>query len=330
MALRGIYALFSRHGVKNWSELVAPAERLARFGAPTSRAFAKDVEAHADFLYNNPRLRAYFSAPDGRLIGEGDSLEQVALGAVLSAIRFRGPGVFYTGENAQRLVEEVQAAGGTLTMEDLATVTPVWREPYRVEFGNDVLFYTDPPLRNTSSGIINVEDLADESSDAFAADAANRLRAILERPSEGFPMGRDGFLVTDRWGNAVACEVTLGRRFGSNRLLPGFGFLLADGAPAAIQRPDVGPALLTNEFSKLFRYGVASTGGRDGDAAAMMRTIDILAGEVSGPAVSQLREIADRDSLVSSIRCEDGLPVVPSLCSFAIDPKSHGLSTNGL
>ena len=40
-AVRGMFALYSRYGRLEWGRLVAPAENLARFGHPISRALAR-------------------------------------------------------------------------------------------------------------------------------------------------------------------------------------------------------------------------------------------------------------------------------------------------
>src|SRR5690606_40496386 len=42
---RGLAALHARLGRLRWEQVVAPAENLTRFGIPTSRALARDIEA---------------------------------------------------------------------------------------------------------------------------------------------------------------------------------------------------------------------------------------------------------------------------------------------
>ena len=41
---RGFFALHSKYGVLRWEQVVAPAEGLARFGTPVSRALARDLK----------------------------------------------------------------------------------------------------------------------------------------------------------------------------------------------------------------------------------------------------------------------------------------------
>ncbi|MFZ1416619.1 MAG: gamma-glutamyltransferase, partial [Defluviicoccus sp.] len=95
---RGLYTLHARYGRLPWSQLVAPAERLARFGAPVSRAFARDLEAVQNTRAGENGLRRLFGTADGsRMLGEGDTIVQLELAATLSRLRSEGPAGLYTG-----------------------------------------------------------------------------------------------------------------------------------------------------------------------------------------------------------------------------------------
>lgn len=141
---RGLAALHARYGRFPWRAVVSPAERLARIGQRVSRAFATDLVRAADPLYGEPTARAVF-APDGRLVGEGDRLVQPDLAGVLGQVRARGAGALYNGPLARRMVEGVQSAGGTLTLEELQGYTPAWRTSIIVPYDDSELHFTPPP-----------------------------------------------------------------------------------------------------------------------------------------------------------------------------------------
>ncbi len=48
--VRAITLMHVRHGASRWEQVVAPAERLARFGVPVSRALSRDMQAGAGML----------------------------------------------------------------------------------------------------------------------------------------------------------------------------------------------------------------------------------------------------------------------------------------
>ena len=145
-AVRGMFALHARYGTLPWSQLLAPAEQAARLGHPMSRALATDLARVAGPLFNNPDIAAVFGREDGSPLGEGDMLVQLDLSSVISQLRIRGPGGFYSGALARQLADSVSAAGGAMTIDDMRGYKPVWRETLQIPLGDDVLHTMGPPL----------------------------------------------------------------------------------------------------------------------------------------------------------------------------------------
>lgn len=140
---RGMAALHARYGTLDWRSLLAPAERIARFGDPLTRASAAAYSAGGQALFAQSEARRIF-APRGALPVENHSLPQSDLADVLASIRLNGATAMYKGPLADELVRSVKAAGGTLVREDLWNFKPIWREVEGIEFGND-RFYAAPP-----------------------------------------------------------------------------------------------------------------------------------------------------------------------------------------
>ena len=59
-AVRGMFALHARYGAMAWESLLLPAERLARFGNPVSRALALQLADLPPGQFEAPGVRAMF------------------------------------------------------------------------------------------------------------------------------------------------------------------------------------------------------------------------------------------------------------------------------
>ena len=183
---RGFFALQARHGLLLWREIVAPAEQLARFGHPTSRAFSRDLQSIGPALLGDAGARGMFAGKSGDLVaGEGESIEQVDLAATLGMLRARGVGPLYVGPYARTFVDAVNRAGGTLSVEDLRQFTPVWRDSVRVMIGNEVAHFAPPPA---AASTVTAEMLAmlDDNGDYDTKDLGVRAHLIAETGMRAF------------------------------------------------------------------------------------------------------------------------------------------------
>lgn len=59
-------------------------------------------------------------APDGVLLKEGDTIQNVNLFRTLGLIAEQGPDAFYHGKVADAIISKIRAEGGIMTREDLA------------------------------------------------------------------------------------------------------------------------------------------------------------------------------------------------------------------
>lgn len=184
--VRGLYTLQARYGRLPWSQLMAPAERLARFGAPVSRAFARDLEALRDTGAGDSGLRRLFGTADGsRIMGEGDTVVQLELAATLSRLRSEGPAGLYAGPGAVAFASAAQAGGGALNHTDLAGYRPLWRDTLRLKIGSETVHLPPPP---SLGGLIAAEMLAILSDgDRFRkAGADERDHLLVEVGARAF------------------------------------------------------------------------------------------------------------------------------------------------
>jgi gamma-glutamyltranspeptidase/glutathione hydrolase len=189
--IRGFFALQGRYGRLRWSQLLAPAENLARFGVRVSRALSHDVQQVQDALQVEPQTRRILSADGGpELVREGDLLVQPDLATMIAQLRTLGPNEFYTGRLGTRFRADVLAAGGSLDATDLEEYQPEWRKPLAVGFDSRKAYFVPPPpaggaLAGQTWAMLVKDgrwiDTPQQGRDATLVDAA--ARSFADRPS---------------------------------------------------------------------------------------------------------------------------------------------------
>lgn len=144
--VRGFFAMHAKYGRLRWPRIVAPAEKLARFGIKVSRAFAHDLSRVEQALATEPTVQSVFARAGGKgLVKEGDTLVQPELTTILGRLRSLGPIDFYSGGTARKLVTAANAAGGSLSFEDLNGFQPLWLKPMVVPFQGLETHFAPPP-----------------------------------------------------------------------------------------------------------------------------------------------------------------------------------------
>ena len=130
------------------------------------------------------------------------------------------------------------------------------------------------------------------------------------------------FGAVDRVGNATICATTMGNLFGTGRMLPGLGFLLA-ASPANAPSPLLSVALAWSPRDNGFK---AAVGGSGQNGAAMATASAMLNALKTGQAMAS--EVPD-PGRANAIACGKYLPDNPASCSAAVDPRDSGLPLMG-
>jgi len=330
---RGMFALHARYGQLRWQQVVFPAEDMARFGAPVSRALAHELG----------RGGGAFKTKSGGVPKEGDNLQQVELAATLGRIRAKGAGEIYTGLLARKLEAGVAAMGAKLPIADLRGYRPVWRQTATAHFGNHTVHFPPAPI---SGGVIaaHMWDSLEENGAYVPSPAAARqkslkasseaaIRAVLLPKKRKLNFRSDygvtSFATIDRAGGAVACSVTANRRFGVGRIIPGTGVLAAWAPGKANGGVSLAPMLIVNPHSGNGYLAAAASGNVGAPGALMSVVLRVLLDEqpvetaLAGPRFHAAGVDAAK-ARVNIIHCPGGMPDVPESCSYGVDPGGHG------
>ena len=218
----GLIEALRRFGSIPLEELVVPAIRLARDGAPVNREQAYILDILAPIHERLPGTRELY-APEGRTLREGETFRFPELAEALERFAAEGAAPFYRGEIAATLSDFVVERGGTLGRDDLAAYAAIERPPVRARFrGTEVL--TNPPPSAGGTLIVysldRLERLGPVSGPeqlVAAMDAANAHRAdLLGSTTHISAIDADGMCV------AVTCS----NGSGSGVLVPGTGVIL--------------------------------------------------------------------------------------------------------
>ncbi len=351
---RGLYALHARYGALRWRAVVAPAERLARFGTGASRALVRTLKAAGGRL-RGETARGTFLA-DGGPPEVGMSLRRLSLAGTLSRLRREGAVDLYSGEAADRFLADARdVAEAPVPAAALRDVLPEWTAPATAGAGDHVV--AAPPAGALAD--------AWRKLPAGTAPGDDALHAATGDLTGGGPPAA-GVAALDGRGNAVACAFTLNRPFGTGRLGRESGlFVAAPPADAAKPLAGLAPVLVVNRPThSVLLAATASTGWRDtlpvARAAAVDAAARLLAGRgdvkavlnrprggyAVGPGSGRAAVEADvpparRDALraagltlverphlgrVNAIFCRGGSPNNTGTCRAAADPRWSSLA----
>ncbi len=343
MFARGLFALHTRIPVRPFEELMAPAEQRARLGTTVSRGLAEDLAAVSGPLLADPGARAVFARPDGRVKVNGDPLLQPLLATTLTQLRLSGVGDLHQGLLARRLEEASRPVGGNLTVDELRgpRTVPTVMPPLAVQGrnGDQVAFLPLPADGGLASAATYLALKGGQSLEAAAArgqavaatwrrsggDADALLTANVPAAGTGPLPASAGLAVFDRNGNAVSCAFTMNNLFGTGRVTPGMGVLLAP-APGvgAVQPPLLSAGIAWSPNLAAFHMVAAGSGQHAAPLAVagpMARVIE--GGLVPQGAVESGRMVPARGQYGI---CTNYLPGTESRCVAISDPDGHGVA----
>ena len=184
--VRGFWEASRRYGKLDWKTLVEPALKLARDGFAVDEVLARSLQSQARMMDEFPEFGRNFRKAGGAYYDSGETLKQPDLAWTLQQIYDRGPDGFYKGEVAKKIVDDVQAHGGIITLKDLANYEAKVRRPVRGTYrGYEVVGM--PPASSGGTTVIqmlNILEAYDLSS--MGRRDASTIHLLAETMRAGF------------------------------------------------------------------------------------------------------------------------------------------------
>jgi gamma-glutamyltranspeptidase/glutathione hydrolase len=152
--LRVLEIAHARSGRTPWLDLFAAAIAVAEDGfvvrPHVATLFGQTERVHGRLPYGDKLrfgedARRIYLRPDGTPKRAGDRIVNPDLASTLSTIARAGAEDFYTGEIAERIINDMKQNDGLLSTADLATCTPFSAEPMSVTYRGFTVDLPPPP-----------------------------------------------------------------------------------------------------------------------------------------------------------------------------------------
>jgi gamma-glutamyltranspeptidase / glutathione hydrolase len=253
----GMEQAHRRHAKMSWRELVGPSIALAGEGLLVDWWTTAMIASSAADLRRYPASAAAYlrdGLPPNAQWGIKNvvRMPQGTLRATLAQLAAQGPRDFYQGDLACSIAADVQAGGGALSVEDLASFRAYQREPLVIPYRGGHVYATPEltagptlacTLRQLQRDLHHARGESGPDAVAYSAYALalqsayrDRLRDMGDadgrraRGAEDLaPACTTHFSVVDRDGNMAAVTQTLLSNFGSRYVLPQTGVTMNNG-----------------------------------------------------------------------------------------------------
>ncbi len=338
MLPRGLFALQIRFGHLPFETVIQPAEQLARQGVHVSRAFVHDLTVVAGPLAGDPGAASVFFH-SGHPVAEGDLMVQPDLASTIAQLRTAGVGDLYVGVLARRVVTGAPTAGASLSLSDLRNALPKVVGTLTTDAPNgDKVTFLPPPADGGLAAAAAFQVLEGNPADTTSATArglavasrwrqggtdVNAVMAASNLPAANLPPlpASTTFAALDKDGNAVVCAVTMGNLFGTGRMAPGTGILLA-ASPSWLPPPLLTAAIAYSPRKQAFHALAGGSGQAGAPLAAAMMMQEALSQTPTPASVPE-------PGRANVLACSRYLPGDAKLCTFATDPRGFGLAVGG-
>jgi gamma-glutamyltranspeptidase/glutathione hydrolase len=211
----GFEAAHERHGSASRASIMAAAIDYAREGFEMHPFLWGEVFTQFHLIALTPQGQEIFMK-NNTLPRPGDLLVQKRAADTLEALLAEGNEYFYRGAFARELVDTVQAAGGVLTLDDMAQYEARWQEPSEGTYRNYRVVASPPPDHGGSHmiEILNMVELLD----------LQKLGLPTESPEALFHMSRiaqqvylDGSKQHDPATHVLPMDILLSKEYAQMR-----------------------------------------------------------------------------------------------------------------
>jgi gamma-glutamyltranspeptidase / glutathione hydrolase len=212
-ACAGWFDLIERHGSLSMPEILAPAIRLAGEGFPvapiTSYSWQRGAQNQLRSAPNGHELTI-----DGRGPKPGEIFRNPNLARTFEIVAAGGKEAFYEGVIAEAIAAVLQAAGGCMSMEDLASHTSTWEEPISVTY-RGLRVYECPPNGQGMTALLALNILEGFDLAALEPLSTKRLHLMIEAMRLAFADSR-WYVADPAFSNVPVAEL-LSKEYAAER-----------------------------------------------------------------------------------------------------------------
>ncbi|WP_025850182.1 gamma-glutamyltransferase [Paenibacillus ehimensis] len=177
---------------KSWRSLLKPAIKYAEEGfpvTPNQEYWTKvNLDTKDDELKHLQRFEGWaktYLKPDGQPYKVGELMKQPDLAKTLKIIAKKGADGFYKGEVAEKIVKDVQANGGLLTLNDFSSYKAEWQKPISTDYRGYKAYNVPPNSQGIASlSILNILNNFDVKS--LGEGTPDYYHLIVEATKQAF------------------------------------------------------------------------------------------------------------------------------------------------
>ena len=255
-SVAGFHHALTKYGTITWQEALEPAIKLAEqgFEIPHDLANTLASERYRKRLSSNPAAAKVFFKKDKSIYSAGETLVQTDLAWTLKELSKNGPDAFYKGEIAKLIVQEMEANGGLITLEDLKNYNVAERKPLVGQYKNFEIV-SMPPSSSGGTHLIQMLNMLEEfpikEMGFGSADSIHILAEVMKRAyaDRSKYLGDSDFykvpssLTSKDYAKALNKDISVEEITPSSEVAPG--------NPYPYESPD------TTHFSVMDQYGNA-------------------------------------------------------------------------
>lgn len=251
----GLSHALEKYGTMSWKQVVEPAIEIAQKGILVSYDLSENLKSRHAWLTANAATKKAYYKKNGVPYEPGEILVQPDLAWSLKRLAEHGPSEFYQGEIAKKIVAEMKANGGLISLDDLANYRVAEREAITTSYRG----YTVASMPPTSSGGIHIAQMLNilenfplKQMGAGSADATHLLSEVMKLAyadrsehlgdPDHFDVPIKG-LTSKAYAKQLANNISLSKAMASKDIKPG--------NPAPYEGPD------TTHFSVMDSQGNA-------------------------------------------------------------------------
>ena len=265
-SVAGLAHIVENYGSMTLAEVLEPAIRLARDGIEVTYDLAADL-ARSQRLKNNPASLRKFYKPDGSNYEVGELWKQPDLAWTLSEIAEHGVEAFYSGSVAEKIVADMEAHNGLITMQDLADYKVVEREPVRGSFRGYEIAAMPAPSSGGTHVIQMLNILENFPLAKMGPESADTLHIMAEAMKFSYAdrskyLGDPDFvevpteiLISKKYASDIAAKISMERALTSDEIAPGQLSIYESDETTHYSVVDDEGNMVGNTYTLMFTFG---------------------------------------------------------------------------